>query len=200
MFQISLPITEWSKEYPFNSRLITHYLHLWQRPTRELFILFTKKPNHSGILEEILSLKPHFTPLPLTSVNSISSIPSPVYQCKKALRLNIAVNCSPILLNSSWIAVLLPMNVEDILSPRGGTSQTAVLTLFGIHSTKYELGRKIPKNRKNIFHQILPNWIKGELSHICRSLSQSFNCKKCLEVYLISPNEILILLGSPYLF
>merc|ERR1719418_313844 len=28
------------------------------------------------------------------SVNSISSIPSPVYQCKKALRLNIAVNCS----------------------------------------------------------------------------------------------------------
>ena len=99
-----------------------------------------------------------------------------MYQCKKALRLNIAVNCSPILLNSSWIAVLLPMNVEDILSPRGGTSQTAVLTLFGIHSTKYELGRKIPRNRKNIFHQILPNWIKGELSHICRSLSQSFNC------------------------
>ena len=114
-----------------------------------------------------------------------------MYQCKKALRLNIAVNCSPILLNSSWIAVLLPMNVEDILSPRGGTSQTAVLTLFGIHSTKYELGRKIPRNRKNIFHQILPNWIKGELSHICRSLSQSFNCTKCLEVYLISPNEIL---------
>lgn len=200
MFQISLPITEWSKEYPFNSRLITHYLHLWQRPTRELFIFFTKKPNHRGILEEILSLTPHFTPLPLTSVNSISSIPSPVYQCKKALRLNIAVNCSPILLNSSWIAVLLPMNVEDILSPRGGTSQTAVLTLFGIHSTKYELGRKIPKNRKNIFHQILPNWIKGELSHICRSLSQSFNCTKCLEVYLISPDEILIFLGSPYLF
>merc|ERR1712020_567080 len=30
------------------------------------------------------------------SVNSISSIPSPVYQCKKALRLNIAVNCSEI--------------------------------------------------------------------------------------------------------
>ena len=129
---------------------MTHCLHLWQRPTRELFIFFTKKPNHRGILEEILSLKPHFTPLPLTSVNSISSIPSPVYQCKKALRLNIAVNCSPILLNSSWIAVLLPMNVEDILSPRGGTSQTAVLTLFGIHSTKYELGRKIPR-KKNIY-------------------------------------------------
>ena len=72
----------------------------------------------------------------VTSVNSISSIPSPVYQCKKALRLNMAVNCSPIRLNSSWIAVLLPMNVEDILSPRGGISQTAVLTLLGIHSTK----------------------------------------------------------------
>ncbi|EPS64387.1 hypothetical protein M569_10395, partial [Genlisea aurea] len=27
------------------------------------------------------------------SVNSISSIPSPVYQCKKAFLLNMAVNC-----------------------------------------------------------------------------------------------------------
>ncbi|KAF3856769.1 hypothetical protein F7725_017492 [Dissostichus mawsoni] len=43
------------------------------------------------------------------SVNSISSIPSPVYQWRKALRLNIAVNCSEIRLNSSWMAVLLPM-------------------------------------------------------------------------------------------
>ena len=42
--------------------------------------------------------------MPLT----ISSMPSPVYQCKKALRRNIAVNCSEIRLNSSWIAVLLP--------------------------------------------------------------------------------------------
>ena len=74
-----------------------------------------------------------------TSVNSISSIPSPVYQCKNALRLNIAVNCSLIRLNSSWIAVLLPTKVADILRPRGGISHTAVLTLFGIHSTKYEL-------------------------------------------------------------
>ena len=30
------------------------------------------------------------------------------------------------------------MKVPDILSPRGGMSQTAPLTLFGIHSTKYE--------------------------------------------------------------
>merc|ERR1719439_453714 len=72
------------------------------------------------------------------SVNSISSIPSPVYQCKKALRLNMAVNCSEILLNSSWIAVELPMKVAAILRPLGGMSQTAVLTLLGIHSTKYE--------------------------------------------------------------
>jgi hypothetical protein len=33
---------------------------------------------------------------------------------------------------------ILPMKVADILRPRGGISQTAVLTLFGIHSTKYE--------------------------------------------------------------
>merc|ERR1712165_87829 len=31
------------------------------------------------------------------------------------------------------------MKVPDIFNPRGGISQTAVLTLFGIHSTKYEL-------------------------------------------------------------
>merc|ERR1712178_647752 len=39
------------------------------------------------------------------SVNSISSIPSPVYQCKKALRLNIAVKYSATRLNISWMAV-----------------------------------------------------------------------------------------------
>merc|ERR1712227_469539 len=63
------------------------------------------------------------------SVNSISSIPSPVYQCKKALRRNIAVNCSEIRLNNSWMAVELPIKVEAIFKPRGGMSQTAVLTL-----------------------------------------------------------------------
>ncbi|ANM59052.1 unnamed protein product [Arabidopsis thaliana] len=70
------------------------------------------------------------------SVNSISSIPSPVYQCKKALRLNIAVNCSLTLLNISWIEVEFPTNVEAILIPVGGMSQTLDFTLFGIHSTK----------------------------------------------------------------
>lgn len=73
------------------------------------------------------------------SVNSISSIPSPVYQCKKALRLNMAVNCSEIRRNNSWIAVEFPIKVPAILSPRGGMSHTAVFTLFGTHSTKYEL-------------------------------------------------------------
>merc|ERR1712223_1416127 len=72
------------------------------------------------------------------SVNSISSIPSPVYQCKKALRLNMAVNCSEIRLNTSWMAVEFPINVAAILRPRGGMSHTAVLTLLGIHSTKYD--------------------------------------------------------------
>merc|ERR1719511_15730 len=72
------------------------------------------------------------------SVNSISSMPSPVYQWRNALRLNMAVNCSEMRLNSSWMAVLLPTKVPDILRPRGGMSHTAVLTLLGIHSTKYE--------------------------------------------------------------
>ena len=51
-------------------------------------------------------------------------------------RRNMAVNCSEILLKSSWMAVELPMNVDAILRPHGGMSHTAVLMLFGIHSTK----------------------------------------------------------------
>jgi hypothetical protein len=31
----------------------------------------------------------------------------------------------------SWMAVLLPMKVAEILRPRGGMSQTAVLMLLG---------------------------------------------------------------------
>merc|ERR1711975_46460 len=72
------------------------------------------------------------------SVNSISSIPSPVYQWRKALRRNIAVNCSDTRLNISWMAVELPMKVELILRPLGGISHTDDLMLLGIHSTKYE--------------------------------------------------------------
>merc|ERR1712117_660809 len=65
-------------------------------------------------------------------------MPSPVYQWRKAFLLNMAVNCSEILLKSSWMAVELPMKVAAILRPLGGMSQTAVLTLLGIHSTKHE--------------------------------------------------------------
>merc|ERR1711886_13074 len=72
------------------------------------------------------------------SVNSISSIPSPVYQWRKALRRNMPVNCSETRFQSSWMAVELPMKMEAILRPLGGMSQTEDLMLLGIHSTKYE--------------------------------------------------------------
>ena len=42
------------------------------------------------------------------SVNSISSMPSPVYQWRKALRRNMAVNCSEMRLNKLWMAVEFP--------------------------------------------------------------------------------------------
>merc|ERR1712048_959908 len=58
------------------------------------------------------------------SVNSISSIPSVVYQCKKAFLLNIAVNCSATLLNISWMAVEFPTKVTDIFKPLGGHSSS----------------------------------------------------------------------------
>jgi hypothetical protein len=72
------------------------------------------------------------------SVNSISSIPSPVYQCKKAFLLNIEVNCSATLLNISWMAVEFPTKATAIFNPFGGISQMDDLMLLGIHSTKYE--------------------------------------------------------------
>merc|ERR1712217_599032 len=72
------------------------------------------------------------------SVNSISSIPSPVYQCRNALRRNMAVKYSATRLNISCMAVELPANATAILRPLGGMSQTDALMLFGIHSTKYE--------------------------------------------------------------
>merc|ERR1719309_202242 len=65
-------------------------------------------------------------------------MPSPVYQWRKAFRLYIAENCSDILLKISWIAVEFPTKVEAIFRPLGRMSQTLVITLLGIHSTKYE--------------------------------------------------------------
>merc|ERR1712100_196445 len=72
------------------------------------------------------------------SVNSISSMPSPVYQWRKALRRNIMVNCSATRFITSCMHVELPQNPTDILRPFGGMSQMAHFKLFGIHSTKYE--------------------------------------------------------------
>merc|ERR1712178_655445 len=70
------------------------------------------------------------------SVNSISSMPSPVYQCKNAFRRNIAVKYSATRLNISCMAVELPANATAIFRPFGGMSQTLALMLLGIHSTK----------------------------------------------------------------
>ena len=61
-----------------------------------------------------------------------------MYQCRKAFRRNMAVNCSLTRLNISWMAVELPTNVAAILRPLGGMSQMDDLTLLGIHSTKYD--------------------------------------------------------------
>ena len=67
-----------------------------------------------------------------------AGVAAPVYQCRKALRRNMAVNCCDTRWNISWMAVELPTNVAAILRPLGGMSQMDDLTLFGIHSTKYD--------------------------------------------------------------
>lgn len=53
------------------------------------------------------------------------------YQWRKTFRWNMAMNCSEMCLNISWIAVLLPMKATVIFRPWGGMSQTAILTLLG---------------------------------------------------------------------
>merc|ERR1712196_535444 len=63
------------------------------------------------------------------SVNSISSMPSPVYQCRNALRRNMAVKYSATRLNVSWIAVEFPKKVTAIFKPLGGISQIPVLVV-----------------------------------------------------------------------
>ena len=50
----------------------------------------------------------------------------------------MAVNCSATRFHTSWMAVVLPTKVVDILRPLGGTSQIDAFTLLGIHSTKYD--------------------------------------------------------------
>merc|ERR1719356_1936382 len=72
------------------------------------------------------------------SVNSISSMPSPVYQWRKALRRNMAVNCSATRFITSCMHVELPRKPTDILRPLGGMSQMEHFMLLGIHSTKYD--------------------------------------------------------------
>merc|ERR1719229_615167 len=64
------------------------------------------------------------------SVNSISSMPSPVYQWRKALRRNMAVNCSATRFITSCMQVELPRKPTDILRPFGGMSQMAHLRMY----------------------------------------------------------------------
>merc|ERR1719412_2041990 len=70
------------------------------------------------------------------SWNSISSIPSPLYQWRNALRLYIAPNCVARRWKMPLSAVVLATKVHDCLASLGGTSTTDVFMLLGIHSTK----------------------------------------------------------------
>merc|ERR1712223_1612478 len=70
------------------------------------------------------------------SWNSISSMPSPLYQCRNAFLLYILANCALILWNTPLMAVVLATKVADRSVPSGGTVMMADLMLFGIHDTK----------------------------------------------------------------
>merc|ERR1719233_1771201 len=70
------------------------------------------------------------------SWNSISSIPSPLYQCKNAFLLYIAPNCVARRWKIPLSAVVFATNVQLSSASFGGTSTTEVFMLLGIHSTK----------------------------------------------------------------
>ena len=81
------------------------------------------------------------------SVNSISSMPSPVYQWRNALRVHgreLVRQALPQLLHDSGVAREGRGHLESL----GGMSQMEVLQLFGIHSTKKaEFCRAWPRSR-----------------------------------------------------
>ena len=79
-----------------------------------------------------------------------------MYQCRKALRRNMAVNCSLTRLNISWMAVVLPMKVALIFRPLGGMSQICAAS----SSHQQKLRSRICRNQvmeEDVFRSIRPN-------------------------------------------
>merc|ERR1719410_353544 len=70
------------------------------------------------------------------SWNSISSMPSPLYQWRNAFLLYIAPNCVARRWKMPLSAVVLATKVHDCFTSLGATSTTEVFMLLGIHSTK----------------------------------------------------------------
>ncbi|KAL4321065.1 hypothetical protein HN51_065233 [Arachis hypogaea] len=98
------------------------------------------------------------------SVNSISSIPSPVYHCKKAFLLNMAANCSLTLLNISCMEVELPTKVYHykkafLLNMAANCS----LTLLNISCMEVELPTKVGEQFAAMFRRkAFLHWYTGE--------------------------------------
>merc|ERR1712154_22973 len=63
-------------------------------------------------------------------------MPSPLYQCRNALRLYILANCALMRWNTPLIAVVFATKVPLIAVPSGGTVIMLDLILLGIHDTK----------------------------------------------------------------
>merc|ERR1719410_890932 len=70
------------------------------------------------------------------SWNSISSMPSPLYQWRNAFLLYIAPNWVARRWKMPLSAVVLATKVHDCLASFGGTVTTDVFMLLGIHSMK----------------------------------------------------------------
>jgi hypothetical protein len=56
-----------------------------------------------------------------------------MYQCKKTFLLNIWLKLSNVLSKTFEIEVEFPKNVTELFLPFGGTLQSDVFMLFGIH-------------------------------------------------------------------
>lgn len=100
------------------------------------------------------------------------------HQWRKVVWQNIAVNCSGVCSNSSWVAVLLPVKLADVLMPRGGMSQSSHLEIIGDHLHK--VAAIFVLNIRHLFVHLLHGHAAPEES----PLSLSPLCLSCVNVML----------------
>uniref|UniRef100_A0A6N2LXD9 Uncharacterized protein n=1 Tax=Salix viminalis TaxID=40686 RepID=A0A6N2LXD9_SALVM len=131
------------------------------------------------------------------SVNSISSMPSPVYQCKKAFLLNIAVNCSLTRLNISWMEVEFPMKTVTILrllshdiKNRINQLRTLSIMTFGPVISSARLSKHEVIRPKDLAIGTSPHTVHGARLEIHKHSARDKSSARCLVVINIDALQL----------